>query len=210
MYNATISKKNIHTSILSASSQINSVLLEQYNSHISVLDNGQIYCLLAGDHHILLLLSDRNRNNSVHIPTILNSSVSNYCFVNKDNFQLYITYSKTYFRALAEKNTKFRIFGESIVINKNQIKNRKPTNIMMKRVLHCPNFVVNLISISESMNSSIVIQFIKNHVNLFDTNEKLFIMKLCSRRMYHFSRDGLASTLAMWVKLREIAVVIDV
>ena len=70
---------------------------------------------MAGDHQILLLLLDRNKYNTIHIPTILDPSISNYYFVNRDYFQAYTIYLKTCFGVLAGKSTKFRILSESVI-----------------------------------------------------------------------------------------------
>lgn len=146
-----------------------------------MLNNSQIYYLLAGDHQILLSLSNKNRHNSVHIPTILNSGMSNYCFINRNDFQTYIAYLKTHFRALARKDMKFRILSENVVVIKIKMDNGQHTSIIMRKVLYCSDFVVNLISI---------------HV----------ITGIHIRRMYYLSENSMTSILAMRAKLRKIAV----
>ena len=76
----------------------------------------------------------------------------------------------------------------------------------MRKVLHCSDFVVNIISISVLTDSGIITQFTKNYASLSDTNGNLIITEIHIRRMYYLSENSMTSILAMRAKSRKIAV----
>ncbi|CAA7270336.1 unnamed protein product [Cyclocybe aegerita] len=139
--------------------------------------------------------------------TYVDSSASDHCFANKNDFSAYEPFIESCEGQAACRGARFKILRKGTVV-KVFISEGQKTTITFYNALHTPEFAANLISVSKFDTANFKVIFGEGRARFIDSNSEAFVTANCSNRMYLLSQGP--DTAALSVRSHEKPTSIDI